>query len=265
MKIQVHGINIAYDVSGPRDAPAIVLQHALATNRHMWDGAAEVLSEKYRVVRPDARGHGESDAPEGAYSFTDLMKDVLAVMDAEGLEKAHHVGLSMGGMVAQHIGILAPERVESLILVSTACRISQEGRAGWDERLAAVAKGGMETQVGLAIERWFTPSFRETGAPVIDEIANMIRATPPAGFTGWGQAIRDLDITADLAKIDLPVLIIVGRDDPGTPVAAAQEIYDGIRNAHMQIYPEASHQLPLQRAEDFHLSVLDHMEDFYEV
>lgn len=253
MKLQANGIAVGYDLSGPEDAPVVVLYHSLTTNRHMWDGAARGLQEEgYRVLRFDARGHGQTDVTSPPYDFETLAGDVIGVMDTLAIKSAHFLGLSMGGMVGQHLGLSAPQRLESLILVSTTCKVPEAGRAGWNERIAVVEAKGMESQVQATLKRWFTEPFLETGDPIIEDIAQMIRRTPAKGFLGWGMAIRELDIAAKISKIKLPTLVIVGEQDPGTTPAAAQLIHDNIPESELRLMEGASHQLPLERPQEFH-------------
>lgn len=253
MKLQANGIGIAYDLSGPEDAPCVFLHHSLATNRQMWSGVARgLLDEGYRVLRADARGHGQSDAPEGPYAFETLTGDVTGLMDALGIARAHFIGLSMGGIIGQFLGLTAPDRFDSLILVSTQCRVPEAARQAWAERIATVQAKGMESQVQPTLARWFTEGFRATGDPVLDDIAQMIRKTPVKGFVGWGMAISTLDIADRLKEITLPTLIIVGEDDPSTTPAAAQLIHENLPGSELRIVEEASHQLPLERPQEFH-------------
>lgn len=251
MRLKANGISLNYAFSGHQGAPVVVLHHALSVNRGMWDMVARALEDEYRVLRFDARGHGQTDAPDGPYEFETLSKDALGLMDMLGIDKAHFLGLSMGGIVGQHLGLLAPDRFESLTLVSTQARVPDEGKAAWNDRIAAVKERGMEGQVQPTLQRWFTESFRATGDPVLDDIAQMVRKTPVKGFIGWGLAIRELDIADRLPQIALPTLVIVGEHDPGTPVAAAQLIHDKIEGSELRIVEDASHQVPLERPQEF--------------
>lgn len=253
MRLQANGIGIGYDCAGPEDAPVVILHHSLSTNRHVWDQAARSLQQEgYRVLWFDARGHGQSDAPDGTYDFKTLSKDVTALMDALKIEHAHYLGLSIGGMIGQHLGFLAADRFESLILVSTTSQIPEAGKAAWDERITAVLEKGMESQVHPTLSRWFTQAFLDTADPVIADVAQMIRRMPVKGYVGWGKAVRDLDVTARLKEIKLPTLIIVGEEDPGTTVAAAELIHDNIPESELRIMDGASHQLSLERPLEFH-------------
>jgi 3-oxoadipate enol-lactonase len=253
MRLQANGVGLGYDCGGPEGAPVVILHHSLSTNRHVWDQAARSLQEEgYRVLWFDARGHGQSDVPDGPYDFETLSKDVIALMDMLKIERAHYLGLSIGGMIGQHLGLLAPERFESLILVSTTSKIPEAGKAAWDERIAAVQERGMECQVQPTLSRWFTQPFLETGDPVIADVAQMIRRTPVKGYVGWGMAVRELDITDRLKDIKLPALVIVGEEDPGTTVDAAQAIHDNLPESELRIMDGASHQLSLERPQEFH-------------
>jgi 3-oxoadipate enol-lactonase len=264
MKVKVGDINIEYDLDGPEDAPVVMLHHSLATSLELWDDINIALAQNYRVLRFDARGHGHSDATPAPYSFPQLVEDATGLMDALGIAAAHHVGLSMGGMVCQCLGFLAPERVESLILVSTAATQSDEVRKVWDLRLADVRANGVAPQLDATLKRWFTPDYLEAGGEEIDLVRRLIPATPAEGYCGWGAAIRDLDLVASLGSITEPTLVLVGREDPGTPPAAAEVIHKGIPDSRMEVFSGVSHMLPLQAPDDFIETVIDFIEDVYE-
>lgn len=251
MRAQANGIELAYEMYGPEGAPALVLHHTLSTNRDMWAGTIAALDDRYRILALDARGHGASDAPPPPYDFDTLADDVLGLMDALGIERAHYMGSSMGGMVGQCLGLKAGDRFQSLTLVSTTSQVAGPGTASWDERIAAVRADGMESQVAMTLERWFTAPFHASGSPVLAQIEAMIRATPADGFLGWGMAIRDFDITARLGAVTTPALVVVGEDDPGTTVDAARAIHENIPGSELIIIPQASHQLPLEQPAAF--------------
>ena len=147
MKAQINSIRMNFEVAGPERGPVVVLHHPLATNLTTWDELTAGLSHKYRVVRMDARGHGVTEAPPGPYAFETLAADVVGLMDHLGIKKARFLGLSMGGMAGQYLGLLHPDRLACLILVSTSSRVPPEGRAVWDERIATVRAQGMKSQV----------------------------------------------------------------------------------------------------------------------
>ncbi len=264
MKIQVRDIAIHYELDGPEDAPVLMLHHSLATSHQMWEDLAIALTQVHRVLRFDARGHGLSDAPEGPYGFELLAGDATGLMDALGIEKAHHVGISMGGMVSQFLGIHAPDRVHSLTLVSTTSNMPSEAGPIWDERINDVGAHGVAPQVEATIKRWFTKDFRDSRDQVIGEIHDLIMRTPVNGYCGWGAAIRDLALTDQLGKITAPTQVMVGANDPGTPPANAQVIADNIAGAKLHIFEDASHMLPLQQPDRFIETLIDFLDELDE-
>jgi 3-oxoadipate enol-lactonase len=196
MKAIINGIVINYDVSGPETTPAVVLHHPLATSLGTWDALTATLNKTYRVIRFDARGHGSSAAPPGPYSFETLSADVIAVMDHVGVKKAHFLGLSMGGMIGQYLGLLHPARFHSLTLVSTSSATPAAGQALWDERIKNSIELGMASVVDGAMARWVAPSVLSGNPALVQRLKTMITDTPAPGYAGWCGAIRHLNVTA---------------------------------------------------------------------
>ena len=250
MKITANGIGIRYELEGPETAPVVVMSHSLAANVAMWDDQMPVLSG-YRVLRYDTRGHGGTDVPEGDYTLDQLARDVLGLLDALAIEKAHFVGLSMGGMVGQTAALADPGRFLSLSLCDTSSRVPPEMRVLWGERMAVARAEGMESLVDSTIDRWFSPEFRSAEPGPVDRVRDMVRATAVAGFTGCCAAIRDLDLTDRLAEIRIPTLLVVGEHDPGTPVAAHEVIRDRIAGSRLVVIDRARHFTNVETADIF--------------
>lgn len=260
MKAKVNGTALDYVLSGPEGAPVVVLGHSLATSRAMWAPQIEALEWRYRVLAFDMRGHGMSAAPEGPYSLEMLAGDVAALAGHLGIDRFRYLGLSIGGMIGQMLALRHPDRLDGLVLASTTSRTPEQARLLWDERIAAVKAGGMATQVAATLERWFTPLCREQRPALIARVGGMIAATPVAGFIGCGQAIKKLDLTDRLGDIRVPTLVMVGRQDPGTPVAASEAIQRGIPGSRLAILDQASHQAGLEQPEAFNASLLDFLD-----
>jgi 3-oxoadipate enol-lactonase len=256
MQATINGIRMNWQVAGSDTAPAIVLHHPLATNLAIWDEITPVLAPKFRVVRFDARGHGQTEAPKGAYSFETLTADTIGLMDHLGIERAHFLGLSMGGMVGQYLGLMHPQRVISLQLVSTSSRVPPEGAAMWDDRIKAAREKGMAGQVDGAMQRWVSEAGRKNAA-LVARLAKMIEATPVEGYAGWGGAIRNLNITGRLKAIKLPTRVIVGALDPATPPAAAEAIHREIAGSDLIVMPGVSHMLCAEDPAGFHKHVTE--------
>ena len=249
MKVRVNGIDIHYEISG--SGPWVTLAHSLATDLTLWDDVTAALEQHFAVLRHDARGHGQTSAPDAPYSFPQLVGDLVGLLDALKIERTHFVGLSMGGMLGQHFALAAPERLDRLVIVSSTSHIPPEGRGMWDERIAVARAQGMQAHVEATLARWFTAPYRAAHPEVMARIGALIAATPVAGFAGWGAAICTLDVTAQLDAVRAPTLVICGADDPGTPPAANQAIAAAIPGSRLEIIPHASHQLVIEQAETF--------------
>jgi 3-oxoadipate enol-lactonase len=257
MKAPVNGTEIAYRLDGPENAPVVILSHSLSTTMDMWRGQVPMLAAKYRVLRYDMRGHGESAAPQGPYNFDMLAKDVVGLLDHLKIERAIFVGISIGGMIGQGLGINHGGRLSGLILANTTSE--PPPKEMWDERIAQVEKGGMESQVQPTLGRWFTEPFRRANPAVMEWVANMIRNTPTAGLIGCGRAIQGLGYANHLRKITAPTLVIAADQDLGTTTAMGKVIADRIPQALLRVIKGASHISAVEKEADFNSFLSIHL------
>lgn len=260
MKITANGISVNYSLDGPANAPVVTLSHSLACASGMWDPQMPALTQRWRVLRYDTRGHGGTDAPAGAYTLDMLADDALALLDALGIQQTHWVGLSMGGMIGQTLALRAPGRLRSLVLCDTTSRVPPEARPIWEERIRTAETQGMEPLVEPTIGRWFTPPFIQGHPEIVDRIRAMIRATSPRGYVGCCHAIAALDLTDRLPAIKLPTAVIVGEQDQGTPVAASRTIHERIAGSRLTIIPSASHLSNVEQPEIFTRTLVDFLD-----
>jgi 3-oxoadipate enol-lactonase len=251
MRINANGISIHYTLNGPASAPVVTFSHSLATNLSMWEPQAAALAARYRVLRYDTRGHGGTDAPAGPYSLHQLGEDAAALLRGLGIERTHFVGLSMGGMIGQMLALNSPGMLRSLVLCDTSSRVPAEARPVWDERIRVATAKGMEPHVEPTLSRWFTAPFIAQHPEAVEAVRAMIRETTPQGYIGCCHAIKALDLTDRLTAVSVPTLIVVGEDDPGTPVAAARTIHERIAGSELVILKSASHLSNLEQAEAF--------------
>lgn len=246
--LNCNGIDIRYRIDGDGDGPWLVLAHSLATDLTLWDDNLAALTPHFRVLRYDSRGHGGSSAPAMPYDFAMLATDALGLMDALGVEHAHFCGISMGGMVAQHVALMAPARIERLVLVSTTSSYPAEARMLWRDRIAAVRADGMAPLVAPTLERWFTAPYRQQHPEVMERIGTLIRTTPADGYIGSGHAIAALDTTDRLSQLRCPTLVVVGAADAGTPPGMGRRIADQIPGARFESLAAASHLCNVEQA-----------------
>ncbi len=255
MRAKINGIEMAYDVRGAEMAPAVVLHHPLATNMSFWDETTAALEKTYRVIRFDARGHGATEAPAGRYDFKTLAQDVVALMDHVGAKRAQFVGLSMGGMVAQFLGLDHAPRFASICIASSTSRTPENMRNLWSDRVIVAREKGMGSQVEPAMQRWLSAASRAR-PDLVARCAKMVESTPLEGYAGWCGAIEHLDMTDKLSGIKVPTKIIVGAEDPATPVAASETIHRHIPGSELSILPGVSHMLAIENPASFHAALL---------
>ncbi|BDD86544.1 3-oxoadipate enol-lactonase [Desulfofustis limnaeus] len=247
--IRANGISINYRLEGPENASVVMLSNSLMSNYTMWDDQMAMLTESFRVLRYDQRGHGGTEAPAGPYTIELLTEDVRALLDALEIDAVHFVGLSMGGFTAQMLALEYPERVLSLSLCDTACAMPPKSL--WDERIRIGRTDGMAALMTATLERWFTASFRQTGDPRLAKVREMILGTPLAGYVGCAEAIRDMDICERIGSITKLTLVLVGEDDPACPLSSAQVLHERIGGSRLVIIPAAAHLPNIEQTEAF--------------
>ncbi len=245
-------------LEGPEEAPVLVAANSLGTTLRMWDDQAPALLERFRLLRYDHRGHGNSPVPPGPYAIDDLGRDVMALMDRLEVERFSFCGLSIGGMVGMWLASEAPERVERLALCCTSARF--EPPDDWDSRAETVRADGVDAIADAVLERWFTPAFREGHPEVVEWSGNMLRGTPAEGYAGCCEAIRDADLRSRLEAIRAPTLVIAGADDPAALPDAAELIRDSIPDARLVVVDQAAHLANVEQPEAVTRAVLEHLE-----
>lgn len=256
MLIETGGIQTHYELSGRAGAPVVVLSHSLGSSLEMWNPQVELLSSHFRVLRYDTRGHGASDAPPEGYSLEDMAQDAIGLLDALQIDAVYWVGLSMGGMIGQALALNHADRIQRLVLCDTAAVIPDEAQPIWQERIDAASQEGLHVLVEGTLERWFTPAYYESNPPEVQLIRKLFLATPLAGYLGCSEAIRNLNYLDQLSEINIPTLIIVGEEDFGTPVAAAEAIHARISNSNLVILPSAAHLSNVQQTELFNEALI---------
>jgi 3-oxoadipate enol-lactonase len=253
MKAKVNGIEIHYELHGSEGAPWLVLSHSLACSGRMWDPQVEAFKDRYRILNYDMRGHGQSEAPQGAYTLDMLADDVLSLMDSLKIRSAVYCGLSIGGMIGQTLALRKNPPFERMVLADTTHTQPPEALKQWEDRIRIAESQGMAALVDSTMERWFTPAFRSS--PAAQKIAALVRATPVPGYVGCGRAIMGLNTTARLKDIRLPVLAITGESDGAA--AGTRHIGETVPGAKFVSIPNASHIANIEQPEAFTRALRD--------
>ncbi|HEU5474078.1 MAG TPA: 3-oxoadipate enol-lactonase [Actinophytocola sp.] len=251
-------VALSYTVDGPSDGPVLVLGNSLGTTVAMWEPQLPALTERFRVVRYDHRGHGGSPVPSGRYRLTDLGGDVLALLDSLGLDRVHLGGLSLGGMVAMWVAANAPDRVDRLALLCTSARLGPASM--WRERAETVTAQGTGALVETLLGRWFTAGFTAARPDVATWAGALVAGTPATGYAGCCAAIETMDLVPSLGSITAPTLVIAGADDPATPPEHAEVIAAGIPGARLAVVPDAAHLANVEQPEAVTRLLLEHLE-----
>lgn len=252
------GSALSYSIDGPEGAPWLILSNSLATDRRMWDPQLAALSAGRRVLRHDTRGHGQSAVVETAFGFDDLADDVVALMDAVGIETADMVGLSMGGMTALATAIRHPGRVSRVVCCDARADAPDPYKAIWDGNIAKVHESGVAALVDGTLERWFTEGFRADPAnkATLDLVREMIVGTPDAGYVQAALCLKSLDLLGKLGGISCPAHYIAGEKDPAAPIPVMQAMTDATPNAALTVIPGAAHLSNMESPKAFTDAVL---------
>jgi len=209
------------------------------------------------VLRYDTRGHGGSEVPAGAYTLDELVADAVALLDALAIRTVDFVGLSMGGMIAQGLALHHPQRLHRLALCDTSAFMPPEAQPLIQDRIDVARTQGMPALVDSTLARWFTPGYLQRKGPGVDMIRTIFLTSPAQGYIGCTEAIRGLNNLDALARVRVPTLILVGADDPGTPVSASEAMHARIPGSHLVVIPSASHLSNVEQAEVFNRHLVD--------
>ena len=251
MIIEANGVAFNVEIDGRGGAPWIVCSHALANNLTLWDDLVAELKDDYRILRYDQRGHGKTKAVPGPYTFPMLIDDALAIMDGAGVDKAHWIGLSIGGMMGYGIAMDHPERLRSLVACDSRPDAPPDYAAYFQSRIDKAKAYGMPGLVDMTIERWFTPESVAGKLPVIEKVKGMIATTDPVGHEGCCEALKTLSYGPRLHEIRVPTLIIGGAKDKGAPPEALAEAAAKIPGAEHAVVPDAGHICALENPSAF--------------
>jgi len=241
MKAQIGDIEIFYRWDGPENGPVVLMLHAMATSHRVFDRQLPALTDRYRVLRYDWRGHGGTDAPAGAYSFAQHVRDAVGLLDHLGLRQVLLVGLSAGGMIAQGLTLAHPHRVAALVLCNTIARAAPAFGQYIAERQQQVRLTGMTPLWDSTANHWFSPGFTTAQSPDYMLIRDIFCRTSPDGYIGGTSAVVHLDYLDDLHRLTVPTLVMGVGDDPVTPPAALAAIAERIPGAQSNMLSGLRH------------------------
>lgn len=231
------GLRLYWRLDGDAEKPVVVLLNSIGTDMTLWERALPGLLKDFRLLRMDCRGHGASDVPDQDATLEVLAGDVVAVMQAAKVERGAICGLSLGGMVAMTLALIAPQRVSALVL---ACTSAQMDRDAWAARIEAIRDGGMAAIAEPALARFFSERFRGAHPGIVGSVRTGLLAMSANGYTRCAAAIRDMALKDRLGAIRVPCLVIAGVADVSTPYAGhGDAIIAGLPGAQHEILDAA--------------------------
>jgi 3-oxoadipate enol-lactonase/4-carboxymuconolactone decarboxylase len=246
-QVDVNGVALHYELTGPTGALVVAFSNSLGTSLEMWDALVPALRGRYRVLRYDTRGHGRSSIPDRPIEIWDLAADLAGLLDVLGIERAHVVGLSLGGMTGQALAVRQPDRVISLTLMATSAFLPSE--ASWAERAALVRAEGTAAIVEATMGRWFTAGFPAQAPDLVGPIRERFLDSDNEGYALCCNAIGRMDLRSHIGSIRAPTLILAGTEDPATPVSMAEEMRSLIPGSDLVVLSRAAHLLAVERAD----------------
>ena len=226
--------------------PAVVLIHGVGGDASNWDAIVPQLSQEFRVVRVDLRGHGRSSPITAPCRIEDFARDVTHLMDALDVRAARVVGFSLGGLVAQSLALEHAQRVEKLVLIGTAAGRSDAERARLQSRLAEMKSGGVARVAASSRDVWFTEAFQQAHPEKVEARVKQLLATDPASYMHAYAVFAATDLAERLHAIAVPTLIVTGENDVSGTAAMARRMHASIRGSQLRILPGLRHSLLIE-------------------
>lgn len=244
MEATINGMTMRWDEAGTRGTgPALLLVHGFPANRAMWRPQLAALSDAARVIAPDLRGHGATDAPPGPYTMDDHAGDLRALLAHLGIERVVYCGLSMGGYIGFAFIRRYPELLQGLILADTrAGADNDEARAAREDLARLVEREGSAAATDRLLPRYVAPATHQHRPDIVEDLRAMIAGTSATGLAGAarGLAVRP-DSTGTLSRIAVPTAVIVGAEDALTPPAEAERLHAAILGSTLTVIAGAGH------------------------
>ncbi len=262
ISISINNLIVSYNDQGPDDAPVIIFIHGFPLNKSMWDMQVDVLKDNYRVIAYDIRGYGNSDPGIDDFFIELFVQDLLRFMDKLGIEKSILCGLSLGGYIALNAVLKYPDRFDGLILNDTQCIAdTSEIKEKRCIAITSIMNNEVKQYADEIIKSLLAPESFTKRKSVVATVKEMIISTPKHSLCNTLHALAERkDICNQLHEINIPVLIMVGKDDKITPIAAAQQIHEKIFNSKLEIIQHAGHLTNLENPTAFNTHLVKFLE-----
>jgi 3-oxoadipate enol-lactonase len=260
-RIRINDVGLNYQLDG--NGPAIVLINGLTMDVNGWYLQVLPFSERHMVLRYDCRGQGRSDKPDTEYSQEMHADDLMSLMDKIGIRKAHVIGISNGGMIAQHFTLKYPEKVGALVLVDTCSYIDTLLEIIIKIWIRATEIGGSEFRYDVALPALFAESFIKRNLEVILAMKEIsVENNPPKPIINLAKSCLRHNVGNRIREIKSPTLIIVGEEDILIPLKYSKILNEKIEGSRLVVIKDCGHVPPLEKPEEFNKIVLDFLKDY---
>jgi 3-oxoadipate enol-lactonase len=255
--VYVNDITISYNDIGPDDAPVIIFIHGFPLNKSMWKKQVDALKGNYRTITYDIRGHGNSEPGNEEFSINLFASDLLCMMNELRLDTVILCGLSMGGYIALNAVNKYPERFDALILCDTQCIAdSPEIKVKREETIRSINEKGVENYATESVKNLFAPASIANKPKEVTTVSQMIMNTPKQSLCNTLVALAERNETCSmLSEINIPVLIIVGKEDKITPPAMALQMHKKIKDSRIQVIDHAGHLSNIENQQEFNFQI----------
>jgi 3-oxoadipate enol-lactonase len=255
-KVPVRDIKIHYQEEG--SGFPFILIHGLNGDLTGWALVMPEFAKHHRTIALDVRGHGESGKPDQPYSIKEFSEDLHEFLHRLQIPKAHLLGLSMGGAIAQQFALDHPEKIRSLILVSTFSYIDDQAHRAFIRLRQSLLAGGYSAFFDEVVKLAFTPEYISANpGPIADLRAKRIKINSPVAIGRATDACLAFDLKNEISKIALPLLIVSGKQDVFTPIHLAEQIHHSIRGSEWKIIEGVGHNLHVEKADRLAQLVLE--------
>lgn len=244
--------------TGPRAGTPVVLLHSAGLDLTYWDVQIAALRHDHDVVALDLPGHGRTPGTPEDWTLDRATAVVANAVGAAGLTRAHVVGLSLGGILAQSLALAHPALVASLTLMDTAATFPDAGRSAMRSRATAARTHGMPAVVQGLLDHWFLPGTALRRPDLVDRATKTLLGDDPQVHAAMWEMIADVELLAELPRIGCPTLVVVGEFDSTSPVTSAQALRDAVPDARLRVVPQAAHLSPLEHPD----TVTAHLREF---
>lgn len=249
----VDGLQLHYEHDG--QGTDLVLIHGLGGTLHDWDRFIPDLSRYHRVLRWDARGFGASGKPPGPYSPQLFARDLAGLVRSLGIPRIHVAGISMGGVIAQRFTLDYSDLVSSLTLMSTSSEVGAAAQKAWEKTADIIEQRGFSSSTEFA-QRVFAPSFVQSAPHEVQTMVERTARNDPRAYAAAARAIGAYNWTAELERIQVPTLILQGREDQLTPPGGSVKLSRGIPRSRLLMIPDCGHVIPVEKPELFQHTLL---------